>query len=59
MAATKPEMFTAGAIASELNAPPAKVKKVIQDLKIVPAAKKGACSYYSKDAIAKIKTALK
>lgn len=55
----KTDLLTAGAIASALSAPPAKVKKAITDLKIKPTAKKGACSYYSKDVITKIKAVIK
>lgn len=51
--------ITAGNIAKELGASPAKVKKAITDLKIQPVAKKGGCSYYSRDAVRKIKGALK
>lgn len=57
--AEKSDLLTAGAIASALSAPPAKVKKAITDLKIKPAAKKGACTYFSGDALIKIKAALK
>jgi hypothetical protein len=35
------------------------VKKVIQELGIQPALKKGACSYFSKSELPKIKKALK
>lgn len=59
MATATAEMFTAGKIAEQLSAPPAKVKKAIEELKIKPVAKKGPCSYYSSDAISKIKAALK
>lgn len=59
MATATADMYTAGKIAEQLSAPPAKVKKAIEELKIKPVAKKGVCSYYGKDAIAKIKTALK
>ncbi len=56
----KPEdLLTAGAIAKQLSLPGARVKKAITDLKIKPAAKKGVCSYYSKDVLPKIKTAVK
>ncbi len=58
MADTK-EMFTAGKIAQTLSVPGPQVKKAIQQLGIKPVAKKGACSYYSKDAVAKVKSALK
>ncbi len=59
MAKQQEELFTAGAIAKNLAASPAAVKKAITELKIVPAAKKGACTYYSPDAVAKIKKAIK
>jgi hypothetical protein len=59
MATATSEMYTAGKIAEQLSASPAKVKKAIEELKIKPVAKKGVCSYYSKDAIAKVKAALK
>ena len=53
------DLMTAGNIAKELAVPDAKVKKAIADLKIKPVAKKGACSYYSRDVLAKIKAAAK
>ena len=52
-------LMTAGKIAEELAIPGAKVKKAIADLKIKPVAKKGVCSYYSRDVLAKIKAAAK
>jgi hypothetical protein len=55
----KTDLLTAGAIAATLSVPATKVKKAITDLKIKPAAKKGACSYFSKDVVPKIKAALK
>ena len=51
-------LLTAGAIASALGAPGAKVKKAIKDLAIQPKAKKGACSYYGPEAVAKIRAAV-
>lgn len=51
--------ITAGNIAKELGASPAKVKKAIEELKLKPVAKKGACSYYGRDAVKMIKAALK
>ncbi len=51
--------ITAANIAKELGASPAKVKKAIDELKLVPVAKKGACSFYSRDAVKKIKASLK
>jgi len=59
MADTKVEMLTAGKIAQTLSVPGPQVKKTIQQLGIKPVAKKGACSYYSKEALNRIKTALK
>ncbi len=59
MADVKTDMITAGKIAQALAVPGPQVKKAIQQLGIKPVAKKGACSYYSKDAIAKVKSALK
>ncbi|MHB1044463.1 MAG: hypothetical protein ACYC4P_00490 [Thermoanaerobaculia bacterium] len=53
------EQITAGNIAKELEASPAQVKKAIEALKILPVAKKGACSYYSREQVKKIKGALK
>ena len=52
------ELLTAGAIAKAIGAPDAKVKKAIKDLAIQPKAKKGACSYYGPEAVAKIRAAV-
>jgi len=57
-AAKGEDLLTAGAIAAALGAPGAKVKKAIKDLGIKPTAKKGACSYYGPDALAKVKKAV-
>ncbi len=51
--------ITAANIAKELGASPAKVKKAIDELKLAPVAKKGACCYYSRDEVKKIKASLK
>ncbi len=59
MAQLKSEMFTAGKIAQTLSVPGPQVKKTLQQLGIKPVARKGACSYYSKGAIARVKSALK
>jgi hypothetical protein len=59
MAAKSEELLTAGKIAQNLAASPAAVKKTITQLKIEPAAKKGACTYYSASVVPKIKAALK
>ncbi|MHB9053567.1 MAG: hypothetical protein ACYC5F_06220 [Thermoleophilia bacterium] len=53
------DLLTAGKIAAELGVSPAKVKKAIQELGLEPDAKKGACSYYSKAAVTKIKKQIK
>jgi hypothetical protein len=55
---TDTDLLTAGKIAAELKAPPAKVKKAIAALKLKPAAKKGVCCYYAKADLAKIRKAL-
>ena len=52
------ELLTAGAIAKAIGAPDAKVKKAIKDLAIKPKAKKGVCSYYGADALAKVRKAV-
>ena len=59
MATEKEVLLTAGSIAKELGVSDAKVKKAISELALQPKAKKGACCYYSKDALPKIKGALK
>jgi hypothetical protein len=58
-AAKTDELLTAGAIAKELGAPDAKVKKAIKDLALMPKAKKGVCCYYGRDVLPKIKAAVK
>lgn len=59
MKSQKDELLTVGKIAEQLSVPAAKVKKAIQELGIQPTAKKGACNYYSKSEIIKIKKAIK
>jgi hypothetical protein len=60
MATEKPQdLLTSGGIAKELGIPDAKVKKTIKELAIQPKAKKGVCSYYSRDELIRIKEALK
>jgi len=54
----KEELLTVGKIAEQLSIPAAKVKKAIQELGIEPTAKKGACNYFSKDVVPKIKKAI-
>ena len=53
------DMLTTGNIAKELKVSDAVVKKAIAALGLKPAAKKGVCSYYAKESIAKIKAAIK
>jgi hypothetical protein len=52
------ELLTAGAIATALGAPGAKVKKAIKDLAIQPTAKKSVGAYYSKVVLARVKGAV-
>jgi hypothetical protein len=54
----KTDLMTAGDIAKALKAPDSKVKKAIKDLALQPAAKRGVCNLYAKDALAKVKAAL-
>lgn len=53
------DLLTSGTIAKELGVSDARVKKVIKERAIQPKAKKGACNYYSREALAEIKAALK
>jgi hypothetical protein len=59
MATEISDLLTAGNIAKTLGMPDAKVKNAIKTLGIKPTAKKGVCSYYSKDTVAKLKKVLK
>ena len=52
------ELLTATKIAQELGVSDAKVKKVIQELGLEPAAKKGVCRYYDRTTLDKIKAQL-
>lgn len=52
------DLLTASKIAAELSVSDAKVKKAIAELKLKPTEKKGACSYYDRAAVAKIKKAV-
>lgn len=52
------DLLTASKIAAQLKVPGTKVKNAIATLKLKPAAKKGACSYYAASDVAKIKKAL-
>jgi hypothetical protein len=51
--------ITSANIAKELGVSAGKVKKAIDEMKLAPVAKKGACSYYSRDQVKKIKDSLK
>ena len=53
------DLLTAGNIAKELGVSDGKVKKAITELALQPKTKKGACSYYSRDDLPKIKAAIK
>jgi hypothetical protein len=55
----KGALLTAGHIAQQLGVSDAKVKKALKDLSIEPAAKKGVCNYYSPDAVARVRAAVK
>jgi len=59
MAGDSTGLMTAGNIAKTLGVTDAKMKKAIVALKIKPVAKKGVCSYYGKDVVAKVKSAVK
>jgi hypothetical protein len=59
MGAEKVDLLTAGAIAKELGVSGAVVSKAIKALDLKPEMKKGVCSYYSKDAVKKIKAFIK
>ncbi len=51
-------LLTARKIAEALGVSESQVKKAIKELGLEPATKKGACSYYSAEAMARIKQAL-
>lgn len=57
MAEKSQDLLTAGAIAKALGLPDAAVKKAIKALALEPKAKKGACSYYGREVLPKIKAA--
>ncbi len=59
MTAETTNLLTSGAIATQLGVSPGAVSKAIKALGLVPAAKKGVCCLYSKDAVAKVKASLK
>ncbi len=53
------EGFSVGAIAKEISATPAEVKKALAALKIKAGFVKNGCSYFLKEHIAAVKKALK
>jgi hypothetical protein len=55
---SSPKLLTAGAMAKELGASDAKVKKAIADMGLTPAARKGCCSYYTPEDLEKLKAVL-
>jgi len=59
MPTATPTLFTASAMAKDLGVSDAKVKKAIQELTLTPAAKKGCCTYYTPEDLAKLKAVLK
>lgn len=59
MASDTGDLLTAGNIAKELAVSDTKVKKALKELGIKPKAKKGVCSYYAREAVARVKAALK
>lgn len=59
MAAEQSDLLTAGKMAKELGVSDGKVKKAIESLGIKPEVKKGACNYYSREALAQIKKVIK
>ncbi|NWF90020.1 MAG: HTH domain-containing protein [Ignavibacteriaceae bacterium] len=59
MPAAKNDLLSTGAIAKELGVSGTVVSKTIKALNLKPEIKKGVCSYYSKDAVKKIKAAIK
>jgi hypothetical protein len=52
-------LLTAGSLAKLLGLSDAKVKKAITELGLVPAAKKGCCSYYSAQDLKRLEGVLK
>lgn len=55
---TDQQPISAGNIAKELGVSDAKVKKAIKELALEPASKRGACCFYSREAVDKIKACL-
>jgi hypothetical protein len=59
MSTETPTLLTASAMAKALGVSDAKVKKAILELGLVPAAKKGCCTYFTTEDQKKVKTVLK
>ncbi len=59
MTAETPALFTASAMAKELGVSDAKVKKAITEIGLVPASKKGCCTYFAAEDLQKLKAVLK
>jgi hypothetical protein len=59
MPTATPTLFTAGAMAKDLGVSDAKVKKAIVEIGLVPASKKGCCTYYTAEDLQKLKAVLK
>ena len=53
-----PSLITAGNMAKTLGVSDAKVKKAILELGLTPASKKGCCTYYTPEDLAKLKAVL-
>ncbi|MBK9796945.1 MAG: hypothetical protein IPP58_10695 [Holophagaceae bacterium] len=51
-------LYTASAMAKQLGASEAKVKKAIKDLGLAPVAKKGCCAFYGAEQMAKVQAGL-
>jgi len=58
MADANPDVLSPGNIAKELGVSDGKVKKAIKELGLEPASKRGACCFYSRDAITQIKASV-
>ncbi|KIL97483.1 hypothetical protein CCC_00544 [Paramagnetospirillum magnetotacticum MS-1] len=58
MTDAKTDLISPGNIAKELGVSDGKVKKAIKELGLEPAAKKGVCSFFFRDAVAKIKASV-
>ena len=59
MTAETPTLLTASAMAKELGVSDGKVKKAITEIGLVPTSKKGCCTCYAAEDLAKLKAVLK